>query len=248
MKKGSEVLNIIIQNENETINSFSKKIGLKRPQSLYDVRDGKARYISPQLAEKINKAYPHYTIESLVSGQVEGNSLSIKGDNNRIHDINSGGNSTTKNYYSSECCKDKESIEIEKEYSTSMRPRIPIEVEAGSLAVIAEQGVKESDCLFFPKIGQFSDYTFTTIVRGDSMEPRYESGSEIACRKINGSKFIQWGRVHVLDTTQGAVIKQIFDDGDYIRCHSFNELYPDFLIPKDEIYSMSIVVGRLTFE
>ncbi|MDR1717986.1 MAG: helix-turn-helix transcriptional regulator, partial [Prevotella sp.] len=58
-------------------------------------------------------------------------------------------------------------------------------------------------------------------------------------------QFIQWGKVHVLDTTQGLVIKRIYDAGDSIRCNSFNPDYPDFEIPKNEIYFISLVVGLL---
>jgi phage repressor protein C with HTH and peptisase S24 domain len=49
----------------------------------------------------------------------------------------------------------------------------------------------------------------------------------------------------VLDTTQGLVIKRIYDAGDSIRCNSFNPDYPDFEIPKNEIYFISLVVGLL---
>lgn len=46
------------------------------------------------------------------------------------------------------------------------------------------------------------------FIKGDSMSPRYESGDEIACRKIDQARFVQWGKPHVLDTTQGIIIKE----------------------------------------
>ncbi len=33
--------------------------------------------------------------------------------------------------------------------------------------------------------------------------------------------------------------------GDGIRCVSFNKDYPDFVIPKQEIYSFNLVVGLI---
>ncbi len=167
-------------------------------------------------------------------------------DNSGDNKSNNGDNrgNTTNNYYGG-CLEGKEQ---DQKKVMDFRPRIPIEVAAGSLAVIAENGVSRQDCEMFPKIGQFPSYDFTTFVHGDSMEPRFERGAEIACRRINSSGFIQWGRVHVLDTSQGAIIKQIYDDGDNIRCKSFNPIYPDFLVPKEEIYSINLVVGKLTFE
>jgi hypothetical protein len=77
------------------------------------------------------------------------------------------------------------------------------------------------------------------------MEPEYYSGDEVACKRINERSFLQWGRVHVLDTTQGVVIKRIYEHGDCIRCCSYNDEFPDFLIPKDEIRSYNLVVGSL---
>ena len=101
-------------------------------------------------------------------------------------------------------------------------------------------------CEQIPVVKAFPKYDFTIQVKGDSMTPEYQSGDEVACLFINDSKFIQWGRVHVLDTAQGIIIKRIYDADDAILCKSeFSEKYPDFLIPKNEIYSLSIVVGQL---
>ncbi|MBF0651091.1 helix-turn-helix transcriptional regulator [Dysgonomonas sp. GY75] len=124
------------------------------------------------------------------------------------------------------------------------RPRVPLNAAAGALTC-AMDGVRIGDCEQIPVISTFPEYDFTMLIKGDSMYPRYESGDEIACRKINGSQFIQWGKVHVLDTSQGLVIKRIYDAGECIRCNSFNPGYPDFNIPKNEIYSISLVVGLL---
>lgn len=77
------------------------------------------------------------------------------------------------------------------------------------------------------------------------MEPYINRGDEVACLRINEASFIQWGRVHVLDTSQGVVIKKIFEEKDGIRCVSYNESYPDFIIPKKEIFSFNLVVGLL---
>ena len=73
----------------------------------------------------------------------------------------------------------------------------------------------------------------------------YDSIYAIKNQTKNEKRFIQWGRVHVLDTTQGVVIKRIYDDGDSIRCNSFNTEYPDFSIPKEDIRSFNLVVGSV---
>lgn len=122
------------------------------------------------------------------------------------------------------------------------RPRVPLTAAAGSLSG-ESIGVTLEQCEQMPLIHQIPYYDFTMFIKGDSMSPRFESGDEIACRRIDQSRFIQWGKVHVLDTTQGFVIKRVYDDGDKIRCVSYNKDYADFSIPKEDILSMSLVVG-----
>ncbi|EFS33740.1 helix-turn-helix transcriptional regulator [Bacteroides sp. D2] len=122
------------------------------------------------------------------------------------------------------------------------RPRVPLTAAAGSLSGDSI-GVTLEQCEQMPLIHQIPSYDFTMFIKGDSMSPRFESGDEIACRHIDQSRFIQWGKVHVLDTTQGFVIKRVYEDGDKIRCVSYNPEYSDFSVPKEDILSMSLVVG-----
>lgn len=124
------------------------------------------------------------------------------------------------------------------------RPRIPFDAAAGALSV-AMPGVSSLQCEQFPLIPTLPDYDFTIIARGDSMTPDILSGDELACVFVQESKFIQWGRPHVLDTAQGIVLKRIFNQKDAILCRSANHDYPDFEIPKDEIYHLAIVVGLI---
>lgn len=124
------------------------------------------------------------------------------------------------------------------------RPRVPYTAAAGTLTSSME-GVFESQCERAPRVRNFPAYDFTIIIRGDSMEPEYQSGDEVACRRIDNTSFVQWGKTHVLDTSQGIVMKRIYNDGDKIRCVSYNKDYPDFSIAKSEVYSMNLVVGVL---
>lgn len=128
---------------------------------------------------------------------------------------------------------------------TETRPRVPLTAAAGSLSE-AERGVTLEECEQMPVITQLPSYDFTMFIKGDSMSPKYESGDEVACRWIDHSRFIQWGKIHVLDTIQGIIVKKVYDDGDKIRCVSINPNYPAFSIPKEDIHSMSLVVGSLS--
>lgn len=124
------------------------------------------------------------------------------------------------------------------------KPRIPLSAAAGTLTS-ATKGVTLKDCEQLPIIHQLPDYDFTIPIKGDSLYPKYESGDEVACKRVDQTRFLQWGKLHVLDTSQGVVIKRIYEDGDKIRCVSYNPEYPDFSIDKNEIYSINLVVGLI---
>jgi hypothetical protein len=123
------------------------------------------------------------------------------------------------------------------------KPRIPTMAMAGFLSDYVE-GVRKEDCEFLPIIQRFPSYDFTMFVKGNSMEPKYEGGDEIACKRVYD--VIEWGKTYVLDTTDGAVMKRIYDAGDKIRCVSYNsQEYPDFFIEKENVRGFYKVVGLI---
>ena len=124
------------------------------------------------------------------------------------------------------------------------RPRIPFEAAAGSLSLIT-QSVMEAQCEQIPIRSGFPAYDFSIIVKGDSMEPEFHSGDELACKILRQSSFIQWGRPYIVDCMDGVVLKRIHDAGDDILCSSDNKNYGDFKIPKREINHLAIVVGMI---
>ncbi|WP_165025295.1 XRE family transcriptional regulator [Dysgonomonas sp. ZJ279] len=124
------------------------------------------------------------------------------------------------------------------------RPRIPMDAAAGSLTVSSD-GITMNNCEQLPVIRAFPRYDFTIFARGESMDPEYHSGDELACIYIRNTSFIQWGRIHVIDTAQGILVKRIFDGGDSIICKSDNLDYPDFRIHKSEFYNVALVIGMI---
>lgn len=127
--------------------------------------------------------------------------------------------------------------------TTETRPRLPLNVTAGQNEIL--DGTMLAQCEQVPVVKMLPNYTFTMRVTGESMVPYINPGDEVACLKIEEPTFLQWGRTHVLFTTQGVIVKKIFDAGDGIRCVSFNDTYPDFVVPKREIYSYNLVVGLI---
>lgn len=122
------------------------------------------------------------------------------------------------------------------------RPRIPMAVAAGSLTGFTDSAFLE-DCQQIPVIKALPAYDYTIIVKGDSMEPKFEGGDEIAIRKVYD--YIEWGKPYVLDTRDGAVLKRLYDAGDDYKCVSYNSEYPDFKVQKKDVLAVYKVVGLI---
>ena len=77
-------------------------------------------------------------------------------------------------------------------------------------------------------------------VAGDSMSPEYPSGSQILIKKINERAFIDWGKVYVLDTCNGTVIKKLFpsETTGRVECRSINPTYPPFEVSLQDVYGV----------
>lgn len=137
----------------------------------------------------------------------------------------------------------KQTVDIALRDSAGTRPHVDLYAAGGGNEVL--DGVTLARCEQVPVVPMLPRYDFTIRVTGESMQPQIMPGDVVACMRIDEPTFLQWGRIHVLSTSQGIVIKKIFDAGDGIRCVSFNKDYPDFVIPKQEIYSFNLVVGLI---
>jgi len=131
-------------------------------------------------------------------------------------------------------------------------PLIPFEALAG-IPITDNIGVAFEDCKRYV-IPDFINKGVEFLIRisGNSMYPKYSNGDILACRRVTEMLFFQWGKVYVIDSSQGALVKRIFEDKnnqDYIILHSDNkDYYPEFLFPKSDIRSLSIVVGVIRLE
>ena len=105
-------------------------------------------------------------------------------------------------------------------------PLIPVEAHAGSLVDFAD-AVRDFDCeqIVSPVRGA----SFAIQVTGDSMSPAYPSGARILCQRIDEGAFVEWGKVYLLDTVNGAVLKQVrkSERPDRILCCSLKPA-PEF--------------------
>lgn len=113
---------------------------------------------------------------------------------------------------------------------------LPLYAQGGSLNDFSA-AVSDYDCEML--ISPVKGASFAMQVSGDSMSPEYPNGSRIIIKKIDETSFIEWGRVYVLDTNNGSVIKIIVpsDREDCVRCLSINKdpIYAPFDVPKSSI-------------
>lgn len=122
-----------------------------------------------------------------------------------------------------------------------LKPRILNYANAGTTTESLTQNIEE----YAPAIKQLPDYDCTIVIHGDSMEPTYHSGDELAVKDVTDTGYRQWGTPHLLNTSQGIVIKRIYPDetNKGYKCVSDNKNYPAFVIPESEVYSVYKVVG-----
>ena len=115
----------------------------------------------------------------------------------------------------------------EEEITQEMVLVIPTGARAGTLADFSiSTEAYECERMVTPIKGA----DFAIQVTGDSMSPEYPSGSVILIKKINEKAFIEWGKTYVLDTENGAVIKNVrrTDNPEVIECVSLNPAYQPF--------------------
>ena len=131
-------------------------------------------------------------------------------------------------------------------------PLIPYDAFAG-LPAVDNIGIAFKDCeqYYIPDfISRGAD--FLIRVSGDSMVPQYLNGDLLACTLIKDVLFFQWGKIYVIDTSQGVLVKRIMrieGDDEHVQLVSENkDKYEPFKFPTSDIRSLAIVVGLIRAE
>lgn len=131
--------------------------------------------------------------------------------------------------------------EVEKQNG---KPHIPFEASAGGVAT-ALGSVTLEECEKLPTISAFAHYDFTIDARGDSMEPSIQNGDTLYCRWCGLNTVISRpNRFYIVDTPDGAVVKQIKVMETCIICESLNAKYEPFKIEIADDMRFAIVVGH----
>ena len=208
-------------------NALAERIGLKTPQTFYDIKKGR-HGISKDLANKIHSKYLNISLEWLLTGEGE----MLRTDTPARVSVS----------------EDAPPPQLIPAPPGKGIPLIPLPAMAGFLKGEADIDRNDIEWYYVPA---FSDCTFLIRVKGDSMYPRYLSGDIVACREVHDTgTFFQWGKAYVLDTDQGVVLKRIrrSERPDHILCVSDNPDYEPFDVPVSSIYHLAIVRGLIREE
>lgn len=132
-----------------------------------------------------------------------------------------------------------DTIETKTEEVATWVLLLPVSAQGGSLNDFVVS-VKESDCE--KVVSPIRGVDFAMTVSGDSMSPEYPNGSRVFIKRINEKAFIEWGKVYVLDTCNGTVIKILVPSNKegYVKCVSINTdpIFAPFDVSLDDIYGI----------
>lgn len=129
-------------------------------------------------------------------------------------------------------------------------PLVPLSAMAGKLTGFSLEGITKADCEKI--ISPIKGADFAVPVSGDSMAPVFPNGSRVLVQETNPNAFIEWGKVYVLNTCNGIVVKQLRKSNKegYVSCYSFNDnsIYAPFDIALADIHGFYKVLMCLSMQ
>ena len=200
-------------------------------------------------AEKIKEAFEYLRYRGVVKTQKDFAELIGYAPNNLSRALNGNEAYQTDSLMSKieATLKYYDNTPTQAEIEQEMVLVIPTGARAGTLAEFADS-IAQYDCERMVTPVKGADYAIQ--VTGDSMSPEYPSGSVVLIKRINEKAFVEWGKTYVLDTENGAVIKNIrrTDNPDVVECVSLNPAYQPFTIQTKDIFGWYRVLMVLSLK
>lgn len=226
MQKNTEIserITKLIDSLGVSRNDFAKSLNYKRSQSVYDICNGKSApsfdFFNRLYSSEYSESFSHLW---LFTGKGE---MTVSSKNQAIP------------------------ITIAAESGVDYSVKIPL-VNISAVAGFGNENfsITSEDVKEHYVIPKFKDrkIDFMIEVNGSSMYPKYNCGDVVACTIIRESNFIQWNKVHVIGTKeQGMLVKRIrkTDSDDQLLLVSDNKEYEPFIIDRQEITGIALVVG-----
>lgn len=228
MERLNKAVRYLISAETVSNKSTQKDIafrmGIKATTNINYALNGNEKYLTSGFLIRFNKAFNNIFNERwLLAGEGEMLNLGVNPN------VNIDVSNTDSN----------KGIATKTEEFATWVLLLPVSAQGGSLNDFIVS-VKESDCE--KVVSPIRGVDFAMTVSGDSMAPEYPNGSRVFIKRINEKAFIEWGKVYVLDTCNGTVIKILIPsnkDG-HVRCVSINTdpIFAPFDVSLDDIYGI----------
>ena len=218
-----ERIHTIITSKGLNKNSFSAAIGMDNNVTIGRIINEK-RNPSAATCKKIIDSFPQYNPDWI-----------LEGTGDMLLDIQHTISDITPNTTSI------------KPYTTYL---LPMSAMGGSLGGFSADSAMLHNCEAI--VSPIENVDFAITVYGESMSPEYPSGSRVLIKQINPDIFIDWGKVYVLDTANGVIVKEIHESEieGHVKCHSINPdpKFKPFNVPCSEVYNWYRVLMCLSIK
>ena len=220
----SERIQAILSEYDISGKSLSEKIGLDRPQAIYDIINGKTRSITDKMASKIISVFSDINKSLLLSG--DGDML----------------NSSRK----------IQTYDLKSDEKRTLR-QVPIynmEATAGFMAIYRDYSTVAQEYLSIPNLPPVDGAIY---VHGDSMSPLISSGDIVIFQRVECKTNILWGHMYIvtyfLEGDEYTVLKYLRKSPleNHIRLESYNSRYDPMDIPSHSIVALALVKASITF-
>lgn len=222
------------------IRQLSMELGMRFPQTLYDIKKGK-HGISKDFAEKIKDRFKDFNLIWILTGEGEMLNQSNNSGNiaitNASHSIASNGDV---NYYGCGQAKTHEQDE-------DCIPVIPRHLyDAAGVDVL--EYIAENDVPTSPTVKQFPKHDMYYNVFSDEMAPIINKGDKLAISpyELGMEHKVVDNRVYVVDTKHnGLMLRKLYKTENGFRAEPENKEYSTEYIEKDDIIRVYRVLGLL---
>ena len=138
-----------------------------------------------------------------------------------------------------------DSQQVEEEPPKDYIPLLPSVAHGGRLSDFSPS-VSRHECEVV--VSPVAHADFAMQVLGNSMEPEIPNGSRIFIKRIDEALFLEWGKVYVLDTPNGVIVKKVMptDKEGIIECISHNTAYPPFKVDMSRVFGVYRVLAIVT--
>lgn len=227
-----------------TQKDFAEAIGVSQT-SLSSAMNGDSRYLTRTLFDKIFATFPeieqmYSASSSVITGNVTGNGNNfIAGNHNKVGTYAEIVEETHND------CPDDVCTVVQ---CPATLPYVKSEIVQSRDVNIRELIEEHSHTLEHRSmrqlLGREVDYIQKVIT--SAMMPLFQPGDYLFVRFLPDDAKLISGAIYLIDTkAHGAMVRQVYVEGDELHLHSLNPEFKELEVCRDEVFSISLVVRSL---